>query len=477
MKNRFVISDEVVNGKYKALSSKKEGQYLVFTLCQIEPKQLFEKDIKVSQRTYRMRSGYEGGIIDNTEGIEVEDVFDIKYDLATGKFYGKSGKEVKNINIYLKNFSLPNIINSFGNENYSNFLAYLNKYYINRCTNPSSWNYHNRPTERIRNMGTFLDRVRTYKGVLEQYFAVGFKEEDIKGGLTVPINELPKGLLKLCREQKLEINDQVINSYKRNPDFAHNIFGLETYAVQPWEKKEIVNYSFLLDNTDEEIFKTHRYRANYDSAWAVDFFILVGTYNYNPVALLKYADNLVNYEGMDSTKQVITELLDYCRMITKLSKKAKFEKYPRYFLTTHAITVKNFNRLKEEFDKEEFEKIREKNKKRLEFKCGDYAVYYPKDAEAIKDEAIQQNNCVASYIKRVLDGTCFIVFLRKKEEPEKSLITVEVRGDKVVQYEGKYRRGLNLEEQVVMDKYKEILVKRTQKLKVGGNLEELEEIE
>ena len=57
-------------------------------------------------------------------------------------------------------------------------------------------------------------------------------------------------------------------------------------------------------------------------------------------------------------------------------------------------------------------------------------------ATSIKDlqnESSQQNNCVRTYAEKYAEGFCDIYFMRNAKKPDKSLVTVEVRHNKVVQ--------------------------------------------
>ena len=76
---------------------------------------------------------------------------------------------------------------------------------------------------------------------------------------------------------------------------------------------------------------------------------------------------------------------------------------------------------------------------------------YPNCTQDIKDEAVQQNNCVASYIDRVIDGNCHVMFLRKKDNPEKSLVTIEIRHNRIVQAKRRFNDPVNKEEQEAID--------------------------
>ena len=109
---------------------------------------------------------------------------------------------------------------------------------------------------------------------------------------------------------------------------------------------------------------------------------------------------------------------------------SKENKYPRHFLTTHAIACRNYNRLKQQFQEESFQTRIDLT---LEDKIGDYIFIYPRTTQDVKDEAVQQNNCVASYISSVIDGQCHILFMRDSSEPDKSLVTLEVVDNVIVQ--------------------------------------------
>lgn len=135
---------------------------------------------------------------------------------------------------------------------------------------------------------------------------------------------------------------------------------------------------------------------------------LIRDYNYNPKNLIQYVDNMMTYEGL-SYSEVLSNLNDYVRMISEISK--KYDKYPRNLLTTHKIVIRNYNRLKIEFEEVKF-KVR--INELMEYTYNKYAIVYPKCVQDIKDEAAEQHHCVASYIDRVIAGECDILFYVKR---------------------------------------------------------------
>ena len=61
---------------------------------------------------------------------------------------------------------------------------------------------------------------------------------------------------------------------------------------------------------------------------------------------------------------------------------------------------------------------------------------YHEWARRLVAEGRALHHCVGSYIDRVAEGRCLIVFVRRVEEPKKPYVTVEVRDGKIAQIHG-----------------------------------------
>lgn len=377
--------------------------------------------------------------------FEFEDGKKVKYNLATGESIGKSGKVVKDVCTQLRGYSLLDVIESFEDEKYKDFLKFVDSE-INVSAKAKRYNYKNKErVEKVKNIGTFLKQIKEYS-LFEQYFACGLTKFSTK--LSYKVTDIPKGLLKLIREENLTITNTLIESYIENPDLFMNIHNLE--GLYTLNKKDL--YCFALS--------LRYFRGNLGRYMTLnkrmDIFVeLVEDYYYNPISLIRYIDTLITLEALSNIEMVLIELYDYARMMTRISN--KYDKYPRNFLTTHQIATRNYNRLKEKFDEEDF-KARYNDSFNFEYK--DFIITYPKSTQDVKDEAVQQNHCVASYIRRVINGECHILFLREKENPDKSLITLELRENKVVQARGKFNRETTKEERKVIEKYEKVLERR-----------------
>ena len=75
-------------------------------------------------------------------------------------------------------------------------------------------------------------------------------------------------------------------------------------------------------------------------------------------------------------------------------------------------------------------------------------------------------------MQKVIDGKCHILFLRYKDSPDKSLVTIEVRNNEIVQALQKYNHPLTREQQEVVEKWNKWwankIKKESEELKYAG---------
>lgn len=87
-----------------------------------------------------------------------------------------------------------------------------------------------------------------------------------------------------------------------------------------------------------------------------------------------------------------------------------------------------------------------------------YCIIPAKDIDALEDESKQQKNCVRTYAEKYAIGECDIYFMRKKDDINKSLVTVEVKNNAIVQSRGKCNQRITSQQQKFLDKWqKEVL--------------------
>lgn len=79
--------------------------------------------------------------------------------------------------------------------------------------------------------------------------------------------------------------------------------------------------------------------------------------------------------------------------------------------------------------------------------------------KALQDESKQQRNCVRTYAERYAEGKCDIYFLRNIKNIKKSLVTVEVKNNRVVQSRIKNNDDPNKSQLAFLDKWEQKVLK------------------
>lgn len=355
----------------------------------------------------------------------------VKYNLNTGVCIGKNGKPCMYLNSQLRGYSVDEIANSFEDKNFGKFISHV----AQKCS---------RNGQSIQNIGTVFQRMDEYKRE-EQIYSAGLTlagtcgRDYFKG----TINEIPKGLVKILREIREGVNNVNVEEYKAHPDAFNYAFNHEFVSLS---KKDAYRFlMYICSNWDR-----NELRYTYGNK----FFNICDRYGYTPKSLLNYIDYLVTYEALspDYPSKILGEIDDNCNMLSQMSD--KYDRYPRHFLTSHQITSRTYQRWKEQFNEELFSK---RVNKKMEIVINGYKFIYPSKTEDIKKEAVQQSNCVVSYIDRVINGQCDIIFMRNANTPNESLVTVEIRNKKVVQARRRFNESVTDEQQKVLNKYETFL--------------------
>ena len=108
--------------------------------------------------------------------------------------------------------------------------------------------------------------------------------------------------------------------------------------------------------------------------------------------------------------------------------------------------------------------------------CDKYVFITPTCKQDFLDEAQMQQNCLASYINKFIDGDCVIVFMRLKQDPEHSLVTIELckdgNGDYTVlnqKYQARNKECTS-EQSNAIDKWLKRAINRVDKKKKKGEI-------
>lgn len=151
-------------------------------------------------------------------------------------------------------------------------------------------------------------------------------------------------------------------------------------------------------------------------------------------------------QGIDDPSDATTYLKDYIRMSRHMG--LQWEKYPKSLKKEHDVVQMNYNMINAGKETNDLFKlsVEKKSYKSLVFGVKDkktkYAILTPNTPEDLVKEGNQLSHCVASYVSDVNSDKCKIVFLRDKEELDKPLATIEVRGLNIRQARGFANRAI-----------------------------------
>lgn len=117
-------------------------------------------------------------------------------------------------------------------------------------------------------------------------------------------------------------------------------------------------------------------------------------------------------------------------------------KYPKY-LSSDLKKIKYEVECIEEQHNEEMFKEQSKEMDVYNYSNDKWIFTHPKTADDMRKEAAMQSNCLATYVDKVANGRCHIVFLRKKNNKEQSYITIEINpnNNRLIQAKRKYNNS------------------------------------
>ncbi len=238
---------------------------------------------------------------------------------------------------------------------------------------------------------------------------------------------------------------------------------------------------------------------NYDTTYkAIDYiqsvlkeswkFYQDKNYDYNTRVLLlsksefSYGPALGNYTKDPKLVRYIAEhnsskLRDYWNMRDKLKEFVNLKDYPKFpqnLSKKHDELVVFYNKYQDKLQKEkliplqkEYEKKFLKSAKKYEYEFEDYIIKTCSDLMELIVEGRELNHCVASYTDSVSKGKEYILFLRKKSEPEIPFYTIDLIPDgRIRQIRGKCNCLLTPE-------LKQIIQPWIQKFNLTGNPDEI----
>ena len=250
-------------------------------------------------------------------------------------------------------------------------------------------------------------------------------------GLRSPITVFDKKTISFFKENNVRVGPSEVSFLSKQGMFRDKniISSLSMIEADPSEKKDFLRWAC-----------SHEYHYRH----------LVEDYNCDEYSLANYCINYLKpFENIHYSSSLVT-LYDYYHMSYIIGRKIK--KYPKYLLSLHNIIVANYNAYKRTYDEKRMKNISDKYK-HLEYEKEDFAIVVPEKSDDIINEGVNLNHCVSSYVDRIIGGKTMIVFLRYLKEKNNSLVTLELKDDKIIQARGSYNRNLKEKEKAFLEKF------------------------
>ena len=223
-----------------------------------------------------------------------------------------------------------------------------------------------------------------------------------------------------------ETKEEIVKYIEAHPEYA----GLFTVVDIGW-RNDIRTRRFLDEN--ENVANLTR---------------CINKYNLNIPALIRYINYLTHVESVD-IYDLMSDYEDYLEreLYIQKGKMSKMNKYPKTFWSTSKKQNKEYKNLKRLEEPETSNKVLANSEQHRDLEYADdrYLIKLPEDANDIRDEASQMQHCVAMYIPRIEANETTILLMRSVDDPDTSLVTVEVKHNTLTQAYAKNDNTPNIE--------------------------------
>ncbi len=189
-----------------------------------------------------------------------------------------------------------------------------------------------------------------------------------------------------------------------------------------------------------------------------------------PHKMIRYMKEKLNIE---QRKEKARDYGDYLEECGKLGLEYDEQTlFPQNFERAHEMASEAVREIEDKKKSEQkklqdiaFRKSMKQKEKLYQFEDDMFTIVLPKCKDDFQNEGREMHNCVGGYFERVKKGECVVLFLRKKEEPAKSYITVEIKGTTLMQCRTAYNNDAPEDAMRFMRKFLRELSKRLLKEK------------
>lgn len=173
--------------------------------------------------------------------------------------------------------------------------------------------------------------------------------------------------------------------------------------------------------------------------------------------MLKYISSISGDDERISNS--FSDWRDYiknCRVL-KYDLKNEFVLFPSNFEEAHDMAYQLVDKNKKELFDKAIKDLCKEIGSFYNWEYKNYLIVFPSTAAAITKEGQTLHHCVGTYTERVAKGESIVLFLRKKDKPNKPYYTIEVspRDFRVIQCRGKNNKSMGEEIKKIVNKYEE----------------------
>ena len=204
--------------------------------------------------------------------------------------------------------------------------------------------------------------------------------------------------------------------------------GASYHDFENWS--DIYSYEKISKENFEKFVLSDDYAKTYDSFNAISNLM---KYGYTLFKLMSYITKQMDVLKC-SVRDVVTLIKDY--QITMELLGVEPDMYPANIRDVHDKAVLSYHMAKNKLNDEKIKRLSEIAKKYIP-ESERYTIVLPENTIDFITEGERQHNCVATYVKSVIENRCYIFFVRLKEDPTRNYITAEYRRNSLYQIKEK----------------------------------------
>ena len=332
------------------------------------------------------------------------------FDVNTGIFYGVSNKPVK---------TLPNGMSTWLSDNKND----TNALYLLDSIRRHYWRYNVRG-HRMPNLTQIANDFGKYFNLVDRIQSIGYVVKDGYDFDLTSLDYIEQHFKIFVKYIKGLPEDRRYNCIRRfMSDMSAEIFA---------ESHNLTANEYLNESMIREIAEFCRRNPQYDTPQYVSLIVY-----YMTRGLCEF---LSSPEDRPDHSYKYGKGLEYIRNYFQMCEALEIIPQKENFFSNYIKVIKEYQLNKEKIDNKKITDHYAKTN--LYFEDDNFFTYIPQNQEDFKREADAQSNCVHSmYMRKVMNHSTSVVFIRRKDAPDTSLITCEVANNgEIWQYLARFNR-------------------------------------